>query len=89
MLSIGRVAPKGDAMKLCLIVYHSRTGGHDMLSAMADMCNKLPVASVCLRQGDVLAGRHAGALADFASELVAVRDSEQAATAAESLARPA
>jgi hypothetical protein len=55
---------------------------------MADMCNKLPVASLCLRQADVLAGRHAQPLADFANELVAVRDSEQAATAAESLARP-
>jgi flavodoxin len=64
------------------------SGGHDVLGAMADMCNKLPVASLCLRQGDVLAGRHDEALADFASELVAVRDSEQAATAAESLARP-
>jgi flavodoxin len=55
------------------------SGGQDVLTAMAAMCNKLPVARMCLRQSDVLSELHAPALADFANQLVTVRHDEQQA----------
>lgn len=53
------------------------SGGQNVLNAMAEMCNKLPVASLCLRQSDVLSDLHAPALADFANQLVSVQQDEQ------------
>ncbi|HEX7983439.1 MAG TPA: flavodoxin [Duganella sp.] len=47
--------------------------GQDVLTSMAELCNQLPVASMCLRQRDVLEERCAQALADFASELAIVQ----------------
>jgi flavodoxin len=58
------------------------SGGEEVLSAMAAMCNKLPVASLSLHQSDVLSGRHATALADFANQLVTVQHDEQEAAPA-------
>jgi flavodoxin len=52
------------------------SGGQDVLTTMAAMCNKLPVASLCLRQSDVLSELHAPALADFANQLVTVQHDE-------------
>lgn len=48
------------------------SGGPRVLTAIADLCDKLPSATLCLRQSDVLAQRHAAALAAFASELATV-----------------
>jgi flavodoxin len=57
--------------------------GQDVLTSMADMCNKLPVASMSLRQSDVLSEHYRQALADFASELAIIqRDHEEAAPSA-------
>jgi flavodoxin len=58
------------------------SGGQDVLSEMAAMCDKVPVASLCLRQSDVLSGSHATALAGFANQLVTVQHDEQEATPA-------
>ncbi|MFS2002815.1 flavodoxin family protein [Duganella sp. CT11-25] len=55
------------------------SGGQNVLNDMADMCNKLPVASMCLRQRDVLSGRHAAAVAAFAGELAVLQSSVQPA----------
>ncbi|MYN18407.1 flavodoxin [Rugamonas sp. FT107W] len=52
------------------------SGGQHVLSAMANLCNKLPVASVCLRQKDVLSNNHLDALTSYAAELAVLRDSE-------------
>lgn len=59
------------------------SGGPDVLTAMAELCNKLPVASMSLRQRDVLGDACAPALAGFADELAVVRDSEAHTTAPE------
>ena len=57
--------------------------GQDALTSMAEMCNKLPVASMCLRQGDVLSGHYQQALADFTSDVAIVqRDHHEAAQSA-------
>ncbi len=64
------------------------SGGQNVLTAMAEMCNKLPVASMCLRQDDVLSGRHAQALADFTSELVIVQNEEREGATSDPLAHP-
>lgn len=52
------------------------SGDPDVLTAMAELCNKLPVASMSLRQRDVLGDAHLPALAGFADELAVARDSE-------------
>lgn len=64
------------------------SGGQDVLTAMAEMCNKLPVASMCLRQRDVLSGHHTHALADFTSELVIVQKSEHEDLRSDPLTHP-
>ncbi|GJJ04337.1 hypothetical protein RugamoR64_48750 [Duganella rhizosphaerae] len=64
------------------------SGGQDVLSAMADLCNKLPVASMCLRQKDVLADDYRTALTSFANELAVLQDSELQSAAAEAVAKP-
>lgn len=51
--------------------------GGEVLSSMAALCNKLPMASLGLRQGDVTSERHAAALADFAHELIVVQQDQQ------------
>lgn len=56
------------------------SGGPHVLDAMAALCNKLPVASLCLRQQEVLANRHATRLAGFANELAVVQHEEQEST---------
>lgn len=57
--------------------------GQDVLTSMAEMCNKLPIASLCLRQSDVLSDHYQQALADFAGELAIVqRDHEESAPSA-------
>lgn len=63
------------------------SGGPDVLTAMAELCNKLPVASMNLRQRDVLDDAYVPALAGFADELAVVRDSEAAAIAPEAAAK--
>ena len=55
------------------------SGGQDVLTAMAAMCNKLPVAGLCVRQSDVLSERHVAALADFANQLVTIQHEDQEA----------
>ncbi|SEN76874.1 NADPH-dependent FMN reductase [Duganella sp. CF517] len=62
--------------------------GRDALTSMAAMCNKLPVASMSLRQGDVLAGRYQQALADFTSELAIVQRDEARTAPSAPLASP-
>lgn len=49
------------------------SGGESVLTAMADLCNKLPAATLCLRQADVLADRHHAALEAFAHQLPAIK----------------
>ena len=57
--------------------------GQDVLTSMAEMCNKLPVASMCLRQCDVLSGHYQQALADFTSDFAIVqRDHHETAQSA-------
>lgn len=48
------------------------SGGRQVLSAMADLCHRTPVATLCLRQQEVLTGRHQRELADFADQLALV-----------------
>ena len=62
--------------------------GQDALTSMAEMCNKLPIASMCLRQSDVLSGRYQQALADFASELAIVQRDEHDTAPSAPLAHP-
>ncbi|WP_332851743.1 flavodoxin family protein [Duganella sp. S19_KUP01_CR8] len=57
------------------------SGGRDVLSAMADLCNKLPVASMCLRQKDVLADDYRVALTSFADELTVLQSATPVAVA--------
>jgi len=47
------------------------SGGQNTVYAMAELCDKFPAASLCLRQQEVLAGRDAAAVAGFAAELTA------------------
>lgn len=54
------------------------SGGQKVLDAMASLCGKPPVTRLCLRQGEVLADRHAQVLADFANQLVVTERSGQA-----------
>lgn len=49
------------------------SGGRNTIQAMAELCNQLPVASMCLRQTDVLAGRHLASVLDFAGELATLQ----------------
>lgn len=51
--------------------------GQDVLTSMAEMCNRLRVAGMCLRRDDVLAGRHTGELDDFADQLMIVQNGER------------
>lgn len=51
--------------------------GQNVLTSMAEMCNKLRVAGMCLRRDDVLAGREADELEEFANQLVIVQNSER------------
>ena len=51
--------------------------GRNVLTSMAEMCNKLRMADMCLRQDDVLAGRHAEELEDFVSQLAIVQNCER------------
>ena len=51
--------------------------GQDVLTSMAEMCNRLRVAGMCLRRDDVLAGRHTGELDDFADQLTIVQNGER------------
>lgn len=62
--------------------------GQNVLTSMAEMCNKLPVASMCLRHGDVLSGNYRQALADFANELVIVQREEHEEAPPDPLAHP-
>ncbi|HWW69835.1 MAG TPA: flavodoxin [Duganella sp.] len=62
--------------------------GQDVLTSMAELCNKLPVASMCLRQRDVLEDRYAQALADFAGELAIVQHEEHAEAPPDPAAHP-
>jgi len=64
------------------------SGGQDVLTAMAELCNKLPVASMSLQHGDVLAERHAQAMADFSNELATFQHGERAAATPGRLAHP-
>lgn len=64
------------------------TGGPDVLTTMAELCNKLPAASMCLQHGDVLTDRHAQALADFANELAAIQHEERVRTMRDPLVQP-
>lgn len=63
------------------------SGGARVLTAMAELCDKLPVASMSLRQNEVLSDAYLPALAGFADELAVVRDSETQAIAPEAAAR--
>jgi flavodoxin len=71
-------------------LFCTASGGdnQDALTSMAEMCNKLPVASMCLRQSDVLSGRYQQALADFASELAIVQRDEHQILPSAPLAHP-
>lgn len=60
---------RGHFRRVGLFCTMGGSGGQRVLDAMADLCNKLPVASLALRQSDVLAGGHITALAGFAKEL--------------------
>ena len=51
--------------------------GRNVLTSMAEMCNKLRMADMCLRKDDVLAGRHAEELEDFVSQLAIVQKCER------------
>lgn len=48
-------------------------GGRNTILAMADLCDKFPVASMCLRQREVVAGRHLASVREFAGELATLR----------------
>ena len=63
--------------------------GQDVLSEMADMCNKLPVASLILQHGEVLSGQYTQPLADFANELAIFQNDERAHASSHTLAHPA
>lgn len=65
-----------------------RGEGQDALTSMAEMCNKLPVATMCLRQSDVLSGHYQQALADFASEIAIVQRDEHEPAPSTPLAHP-
>lgn len=45
------------------------SGGQRVLDAVADLCRRPAMATLCLRQSDVLAQRHLAALQAFAGEL--------------------
>lgn len=64
------------------------SGGQAVLTAMADMCNKLPVATMCLRQAEVLGQRHGAALAEFAHDLPQPAHEQAGAAPAEAAVRP-
>jgi flavodoxin len=51
--------------------------GQNVLTSMAEMCNKLRVAGMSLRRADVLSGRHMDELNDFADQLAIGRSSER------------
>lgn len=58
--------------RLALFCTMGGSGGRHVLSAMADLCHRTPVATLCLRQQDVLTDRHQRQLADFAGQLALV-----------------
>lgn len=64
------------------------SGGQRALSSMANLCNKLPVASMCLRQREVLNDEYLATMASFADELAVLRDSDQEAATPEAMAKP-
>lgn len=55
--------------RIALFCTMGGSGGAGVLTAMADLCNQLPVATLCVRQRDVLAERCGAPLADFARAL--------------------
>ncbi|MYN43400.1 flavodoxin [Duganella sp. FT109W] len=64
------------------------SGGAGVLTAMADLCNKLPMATLCVRQRDVLAERYAAALTEFVHELPTAEPAEERLAAADGATRP-
>jgi len=79
---------RGHFHRLAVFCTMGGSSGPKVLTAMGDMCNKLPVASLCLRQQDVLAGRHTAAVADFANELAVLQKSDDQYAQSDVLARP-
>lgn len=65
------------------------SGGPHVISAMADLCNKLPEASLCLRQQEVQAGRMMAALDDFATQLGLGPEQVQPAATPQGVGTPA
>jgi flavodoxin len=45
------------------------SGGESVMQAMARLCQREPLATLCLREQDVRAGRHVDAVRDFAASL--------------------
>jgi len=68
--------------RVALFCTMAGSGGQGVLMSMADLCNKLPAATLHLRRREVLADRHAAALAAFADELAVLRHDEEAAAPA-------
>lgn len=67
--------------------------GEQVLQAMAQLCGKTPVATLCLREADVRAGRHIDAVREFAGKLAQARGQQaqapaQASSAANAAAPP-
>jgi flavodoxin len=58
--------------RLALFCTMGGSGGRQVLSAMAELSRRAPVATLCLRQQEVLADRYQPQLTSFASELALV-----------------
>lgn len=70
---------RGRFQRVGLFCTMGGSGADKVLSAMAQLCDKVPLATLCLREHEVRADRHGAALAGFAAALVAVGQPADAA----------